>query len=69
MLEGQVLSTYDYIPMIQDASMELLSQQVYYVIEDYNPILGRGGIAYMKYNYDEAGWTEYINSQSGQLSY
>ena len=69
MLEGQVLSTYDYIPMIQDASMALLSQQVYYVIEDYNPILGRGGIAYMKYNYDEAGWTEYINSQSGQLSY
>lgn len=69
MLEGQILSTYNYIPMIQEAGMALLSQQVYYVVEEYNPILGRGGIKYMKYNYDETAWTDYINSQNGQLSY
>ena len=56
--------------MLQDAGMSLLSQQVFYVIEDYNVILVRGGIAYMKYNYDETAWTEYVNSQpDGTLSY
>lgn len=69
-IESTVLMTYDYIPMLQNAGMSLLSQQVYYVVEEYNPILGRGGIAYMKYNYDETAWTEYVNSQpNGQLSY
>ena len=69
-IESTVLGTYDYIPMLQDAGMSLLSQQVFYVIEDYNVILGRGGIAYMKYNYDETAWTEYVNSQpDGTLSY
>lgn len=69
-IESTVLSTYNYIPMLEDGSMALLSQQVYYVIEDYNPVMGRGGIAYTKYNYDEAAWNEYVNSQpNGELSY
>ena len=69
-IEGAVLQTYDYIPMLQDAGMSLLSQQVYYVIEDYNPVMGRGGITYLRYNYDEAAWAEYVASQEdGKLSY
>lgn len=68
-LEREILMTYNYIPMIQDGSMSLLSQQVYYVIEEYNPIMGRGGIAYMKYNYDDAEWAEYVKSQGGELKY
>lgn len=69
-IEGVVLQTYDYIPMVQDGSLFLLTQQAYYVIEDYNPILGRGGIAYLKYNYTDAEWDAYVASQAdGQLSY
>ncbi|MFQ9146959.1 MAG: ABC transporter substrate-binding protein [Eubacteriales bacterium] len=68
-IEGAILETYDYIPMLQNASMALLSQQVFYVVEEYNPILGRGGIQYMKYNYDDAAWTEYVTSQGGELKY
>lgn len=69
-IETKVLGTYDYIPMLQDASAALLSQQVYYVVEEYNPVMGRGGIAYMKYNYTESEWTEYVNSQpDGILTY
>ncbi|MCQ2506900.1 MAG: ABC transporter substrate-binding protein [Lachnospiraceae bacterium] len=68
-IEYNVLMTYDYIPMLQNAGMSLLSQQVYYVIEEYNVILGRGGITYMKYNYDEKAWADYIASQGGELSY
>ena len=56
--------------MLQDAGASLLSQQVYYVVEEYNPIMGRGGIAYMKYNYTEDEWTAYVNEQpDGTLTY
>ena len=69
-IETVVLGTYDYIPMLQDAGASLLSQQVFYVVEEYNPIMGRGGIAYMKYNYTESEWAEYVNSQTdGILTY
>lgn len=69
-IETKVLGTYDYIPMLQDASAALLSQQVFYVVDEYNPVMGRGGIAYMKYNYNETEWAEYVNSQpDGILTY
>ncbi len=68
-LETIILGTYDYIPMMNNGSMALLSQQVYYVVEDYNPVLSRGGIPYMKYNYDDAEWKAYVQSQGGQLKY
>lgn len=68
-IEGRVLQTYDYIPMLQNAGMTLLSQQVYYVIDEYNAILGRGGITYLKYNYNETDWAAYVASVGGELSY
>ncbi len=70
-IEGAVLQTYDYIPMIQDGSMALLSKQVYYVIEEYNPIMGRGGIKYLKYNYNDTEWADYVSKNAGEngLSY
>ncbi len=67
--EAKILTTYDYIPMLQNASAALLSQQVFYVVEEYNPIMGRGGITYLKYNYDDTAWTEYIAAQGGELTY
>lgn len=67
--EGKILETYDYLPILQNAGMSLLSQQVYYVVEEYNGVLGRGGIAYMKYNYDDAAWAEYVAAQGGELKY
>ena len=68
-IEGEILQTYNYIPMMQDASAALLSQQVYYVVEEYNPICGRGGIQYMRYNYSDAEWAEYIAENGGELQY
>ncbi len=67
--ETAILMTYDYIPMLQDASAALLSKQVFYVVEEYNPILSRGGITYMKYNYNDQEWAEYVASQGGELTY
>ncbi len=68
-IEGEVLKTYNYIPMLQNASAALLSQQVYYVVEEYNPVVGRGGIQYLKYNYNDAEWAEYVASEGGELQY
>ncbi len=68
-IETHVLMTYNYIPMLQDASAALLSQQVFYVVDDYNPVMGRGGIAYMKYNYSDAEWADYVASCGGTLQY
>ena len=68
-IEGVVLQTYNYIPMLQDGSMFLLTQQAFYVVEDYNAILGRGGIPYLKYNYTEDEWKAFVQSNNGELKY
>ncbi|MBE6612800.1 MAG: hypothetical protein E7632_09945 [Ruminococcaceae bacterium] len=68
-MEGAVLQTYNYIPMLQDASVSLLSKQLYYVVDDYNPVMGRGGFAYLRYNYDDGAWADYVASEGGELRY
>ena len=68
-LETRILQEFNYLPMLEDASMALLSQQVYYVVEEYNPVMGRGGIAYTKYNYNDADWAAFVKEQGGELKY
>ena len=68
-LEARILQTYDYIPMMQNAGMSLLSKKHFYVTEEYNAVMGRGGIAYLKYNYDDAEWAAYVKEQGGVLQY
>lgn len=67
--EARILQTYDYIPMLQNASAALLSYKVDYVVDDYRAVMGRGGIAYMRYNYDDVAWQTYVKSQGGTLHY
>ncbi len=68
-IEKSVLLTYNYLPMMEEGSMALLSQKAFYVVEDYNPVMGRGGISYMRYNYNDAEWTAYVAECGGELSY
>ena len=38
--------------------------------EEYAPIVGRGGVRYMKYHYNEDEWEEFVASQpDGVLRY
>lgn len=67
--EETVLGAFVTLPMLADGSMALLSQQVYYVTEDFSPMMIRGGIQYMKYNYSDTEWAEYVSSQGGTLQY
>ena len=32
-------------------------------------MMSRGGIAYMKYNYNDAEWADYVAGQGGTLQY
>ncbi len=66
-LEEEVLLHYNYLPFTQAGSMALLSQKAFYVVEDYNPVMGRGGITYLRYNYNDTEWDEYV--ASGELKY
>jgi len=68
-IEGKVLSTYNYIPMLADGSVELMSKKVYRPTERYNPVIGFGGIAYLCYNYTDEGWKRYVKEQNGDLKY
>ena len=69
-LEKEILLGYDYLPMTQAGSMFLLTQKCFYVVEEYNPVMGRGGIAYMRYNYNDQDWAAYVATQpDGILTY
>ena len=68
-IERHMLTSYNCVPIMQDGGGSLLSQQMFYVVEEYNPILGRGGIQYLKYNYDDAEWAAFVAEQGGILQY
>ncbi len=68
-IEREILLTYNYLPFSVDGSMALLSQKAYYVVEEYNAVLGRGGIAYLRYNYNDTEWADYVAECGGELTY
>ncbi len=67
--EKAILATYDYIPMLTDGEMFLLSQKAFYVVDEYNPVMSFGGIDYLKYNYSDEEWDAYVKEQGGTLKY
>ncbi len=67
--ETAILAQGNYLPVLEDGSMALLSQQVFYVVEEYSPVMGRGGIAYTKYNFNDAEWADFVKAQGGELKY
>lgn len=68
-IEGKILSSYSYIPMLQDGSFYLLSQKAEYPTEKYNPVLGYGGVKYLSYRFNDGEWLDYVRGQGGQLNY
>ncbi len=68
-LEGAVLDTYDMIPIMDDSSAALKGMQIKYYTEEYIFGVGRGGIKYMTYHYDDYDWAVFVNDQGGILNY
>lgn len=68
-LENAILQNYHFIPLIGSYSAALKSMKVKYYTEDQIFPMGRGGIKYMTYNYDDAQWAAYVKEQGGTLNY
>ena len=57
------------LPLIDDASAALKGMKINYYTETYIYGVGRGGVKYMTYNYDDAEWAEFVKSNNGLLQY
>ena len=68
-MEGKVLMNYNFIPLSGDATAQLKGQKIKYYTEEYIFGMGFGGIKYMTFNYTDAEWDAYVDSQGGKLSY
>lgn len=69
MLEAAVLEDYTSAPLTYGSSATLKGQKIEYYIEEYNELMGRGGLQYMSFNFDDAGWAEYLAQNKGVLDY
>lgn len=70
-LEAQILQAYYTVPLLNSFGASLLSYKVDYITYEYNTFMGYGGLKYMTYNYDDAGWDAAVKEQAvdGQLDY
>lgn len=69
-LEKNVLLNYTTIPLMNQGAVQLKSYKVNFGREEYIYGVGRGGVRYMTYNYNDADWATYCASQAdGILTY
>ncbi|MBR2975042.1 MAG: hypothetical protein IKC47_04805 [Clostridia bacterium] len=68
-IEKAVLEQYNMIPIIDDSRASLKGQKYNYYTEDYIYGVGRGGIKYRTYNYNDSEWAAYVESKGGILNY
>lgn len=68
-VETVVLGQYDMIPVQNQSSASLLGMQVEYGQKEYVYGVGRGGIKYMTYNFDDYDWVKFVRSEGGTLNY
>ena len=70
-LEEQVLSHYYTVPIYNRYDASLMSYKVDYATYEYNTFMGYGGLRYLKYNYNDGQWKDYVakNSVGGELNY
>ena len=64
-LENVYLESFVTVPMYYRNSASLLSRKLEWAAEDYLQIVGRGGLRFATYNYDDAGWA----SAKGNIKY
>jgi len=67
--ENALLQLYNLIPLIDDASASLKGMKINYYTEEYIFGVGRGGIKYMTYNFDDYEWNKFVKDNGGSLNY
>ncbi len=68
-IELCALEQYEMIPIAYDSSAALKGMKVNYYTEEYVYGVGRGGIKYMTFNYNDSEWAAFVKSQGGKLNY
>ena len=68
-LEQGVLEQYHCIPLATSATASMLSYKLSYYTEVYSIMYGFGGTRLLRYNYSDAEWAEFVESEGGNLSY
>lgn len=70
-LEEQVLTHYYTVPIYNRYDASLISYKVDYATYEYNTFMGYGGLRYLKYNYNDGEWKDYVskNTVGGELNY
>lgn len=68
-LENAVLQNYHFIPLMGDSAAAIKGMQVKFYTEDEVFPMGRGGVKYLTYNYDDAAWDAFVTEQGGTLNY
>lgn len=68
-MEEAWLKKYYRIPLASETACFMAGYQLNYYTEEYNIMYDFGGIRLMGYNYNDAEWAEYVNSQGGTLNY
>jgi hypothetical protein len=58
-VEKGLLAYYTTTPIYYRNVASLYSMQVNNAVNDYQQLVGFGGMAFMTYNYDDAAWAEY----------
>lgn len=66
-IEECFLSYYTTAPLYYRNSASLVSRKMSYAADSYIQIMGYGDLESITYNYDDAEWTEFVNS--GELKY
>lgn len=67
MLEEYALKEYYSLPTSRGFTSALRSAKFHYITEDYNTMLGFGGMAYRQYDYTDAEWAAFVQSHNGDL--
>lgn len=68
-MEEEYLKKYYRIPLCSTTASSLLSWQCEYYTDEYNIMYGFGDLRLLQYDYTDAEWAEYVNSQNGALNY
>ncbi|MBO7086169.1 MAG: hypothetical protein J6W25_03535 [Bacilli bacterium] len=68
-IELCALEQYEMIPIAYDSSASLKGMKVNFYTEEYVYGVGRGGVKYMTFNYNDSDWAAFVASKGGKLNY
>ena len=68
-LECIVLKNYNMIPINSSASVFMLGYKVNLGSSEYVYGIGYGGVRYMKYNYTDTEWREFVKNANSSINY